>query len=225
MTHPGAQAGNDIGADTARLLLSAGTVAISHDRPYILAGGWASPVYVDCRLLIGTPRIARAVTDLAVRAIDARIGRGGFDCIAGAETAGIPLAAAIADRIGCDLRYVRKRPLGIGRGAQVEGGPVEGRRVLLIDDLVTDAASKVAFVRGLREAGAIVTDALVVFFNSTFPGATDRLARLDLTLHALASWHEMLGSTLLSAADRALIEAFLADPLAWSLAHGGRSAN
>lgn len=223
MTHPAAQAGNDIGADTARLLLSAGTVSVSHDRTFILAGGWASPVYVDCRLLIGMPRIARAVTDLAVRAIDARIGRGGFDCIAGAETAGIPLAAAIADRIGCDLRYVRKRPLGIGRGAQVEGGPVDQRRVLLIDDLVTDAASKVAFVRGLRDAGAVVTDALVVFFNSTFPGARERLNQLDLRLHALATWTHMLDSPLLTAADRTLIEKFLADPVAWSTAHGGRT--
>jgi len=213
-----------IGSDTARLLLSAGTVSVSHDRPYILAGGWASPVYVDCRLLIGTPRIARAVTELAVRAIDEKIGRGGFDCIAGAETAGIPLAAWIADRMGCDLRYVRKRPLGIGRGAQVEGGAVEGRHVLLIDDLVTDAASKAAFVRGLREAGAIVTEALVVFFNNSFPGATERLAKFDLKLHALATWQDVLANDLLPADDAVLIRALLSDPVAWSTAHGGRSA-
>jgi orotate phosphoribosyltransferase len=42
------------------------------------------------------------------------------------------------------MRYVRKRPLGIGRNAQVEGGSVDGLRVLLMDDLTTDGTSKLA---------------------------------------------------------------------------------
>jgi orotate phosphoribosyltransferase len=213
-----------IGATAARLLFECGAVAVSHGRPFILAAGWASPVYIDCRLLIGTPRTARAVTDLAVRCIDEWIGRARFDCIAGAETAGIPFAAWIADRLSCDLRYVRRRPLGIGRGAQVEGGAMEDRRALLVDDLATDAGSKVAFVRGLREAGATVEDALVIFFNGAIPGATERLAGLGLKLHAMATWQDMLASGLLPAADQKLVEQFLADPTGWSMIHGGRTA-
>jgi orotate phosphoribosyltransferase len=211
-----------IGAETARLLLAAGAVAISHERPFILAAGWASPVYVDCRLLLGTPRIARAATELLVRAIDAGIGRGAFELVAGAETAGIPWAAWLAEGLRCELRYVRKRPLGIGRDAQVEGGAVAGRSVLLVDDLVTDARSKQAFVRGLREAGAEVRDLLVIFANGLFPGATERLAALGLRLHALAGWEDILASGGLSPRDRALVNGFLADPVGWSTAHGGR---
>ena len=120
------------------------------------------------------------------------IGSENFDLIAGAETAGIAFAAWIAERLGRGLRYVRKRPLGIGRHAQVEGGPVEGQRVLLIDDLATDGASKSAFVRGLREAGAMVTDAVVIFAHGTFPGTEARLGALGLQLHALATWPDVL---------------------------------
>ena len=210
------------GARTARILIESGTVHVSHDRPFILAAGWASPVYVDCRRLIGTPSVARLVTDLAVQAVE-RIGRARFDLIAGAETAGIPFAAWLAERLDCELRYVRKRPLGIGRHAQVEGGAVEGRRALLFDDLATDAGSKAAFVRGLRDAGAIVEDCLVIFFNGVFPGVQERLAGLGLALHAMAGWPDMLASGLLPAADQALIEAFLADPIGWSTRHGGRT--
>jgi len=213
-----------IGAETAQLLLEAGAVRVSHQRPFILAAGWASPVYIDCRLLIGTPHFSGAITDLAARVIEEQIGRARFDLIAGAETAGIPFAAWLAMRLGCDLRYVRKRALGIGRNAQVEGGDMAGRRALLIDDLATDAGSKVAFVRGLREAGAEVTDLLVIFFNATFPGARERLELLGLRLHALASWPDMLAAPGFPPEDRALIEQFLADPVAWSMANGGRMA-
>jgi orotate phosphoribosyltransferase len=198
---------------------------LSRGRPFILAAGWASPVYIDCRLLISEPRHRKAVTELAVAAIKNTFSPTAFDAVAGAETAGMPFASWLADALDLPLRYVRKRPLGVGRNAQVEGGAVEGLRVLLVDDLTTDAQSKVAFSKGLRAAGAEVTDSLTVFYHSAFPGAADRLARADLSLHALATWRDVLMvRDQLEAEDRELVQAFLADPVAWSTRHGGRSA-
>ena len=55
----------EIGAATARLLFEAGAIQVSRDRPFVLAAGWASPVYVDCRLLIGEPRLWREAVRLA----------------------------------------------------------------------------------------------------------------------------------------------------------------
>jgi orotate phosphoribosyltransferase len=216
---------DEIGAATARLLFDAGAVRLSRGRPFILAAGWASPVYIDCRLLIGEPQHRKAVTELAVAAIRNTFSPTAFDAVAGAETAGMPFASWLADALDLPLRYVRKRPLGVGRNAQVEGGAVEGLRVLLVDDLTTDAQSKVAFSKGLRAAGAEVTDSLTVFYHSAFPGAADRLAKADLSLHALATWRDVLMvRDQLEAEDRELVQAFLADPVAWSTRHGGRSA-
>ena len=215
-----------IGAEVARLLVEAQAIQVSHDRPFILAAGWASPVYVDCRRLIGLPDMRRRITALATTAVQAQFPADAFDAVAGAETAGIPFAAWLADALDLPLRYVRKRPLGIGNDSQVEGGPVEGQRVLLMDDLTTDAVSKVAFARGLRAAGAVVTDVLSIFYHSAFPGADARLAEAGLVLHPLATWHEVLGSDLRGRLDdenRRRIEQFLADPVAWSARHGGRS--
>lgn len=215
-----------IGAEAARLLVDAQAIQVSHDRPFILAAGWASPVYVDCRRLIGMPDVRRQITALAATAVTTLFPTATFDAVAGAETAGIPFAAWLADALDLPLRYVRKRPLGIGNDSQVEGGPVEDQRVLLMDDLTTDAVSKVAFAKGLRAAGAVVTDVLSIFYHSAFPGADARLAEAGLVLHPLATWSDVLGSDLrgrLAADDRRQIEQFLADPIAWSARHGGRS--
>ena len=216
----------EIGREVAQLLYGAGAIHVSRRQPFILAAGWASPVYVDVRLLLGDPELRQAVSDLAARYAAATFPPGSFDAIAGAETAGIPFAAWLADRLALKLRYVRKRPLGIGRNAQVEGGPVEGLRVLLMDDLTTDGGSKLNFARGLRSAGAVVEHVLSIFYHDAFPGADARLQEAGLTLHALANWSDVLragtGNGLLPE-DRAEIERFLADPVFWSARHGGRT--
>ena len=180
----------------------------------------------------------RRVTELAVAAIREIFAPDAFDAVAGAETAGIPFAVLLADQLGLKLRYVRKRPLGIGRYAQVEGGPVEGLRVLLVDDLTTDGTSKLAFARGLRAAGATVEHVLTVFYHDAFPGAGARLADARLMIHPLATWSDVLAASprvgladpgqpqaagAMPAAERAEIERFLADPVAWSTRHGGRA--
>jgi orotate phosphoribosyltransferase len=218
---------NEIGGEVARLLFDGGAIHVSRQRPFILAAGWASPVYVDVRVILGDPALRQAVTDLAVRYVSAMLPNASLDAIAGAETAGIPFAAWLADRMNLKMRYVRKRPLGIGRNAQVEGGDVEGLNVLLVDDLTTDGGSKLGFARGLRAAGAIVEHVLTIFYHDVFPGATERLAQAGLTLHALATWSDVLRASAagaLAQQDRAEIERFLGDPVAWSTRHGGRAS-
>src|ERR1700761_8421441 len=111
----GDDAPQNLGAGMARLLLNAGAIAFSREHPFILAAGWASPVYVDCRRLIGEPAVRHEVTALATARLRRAFGESlPFDAIAGAETAGIPWACWLADRLGLPLRYVRKRALGIG---------------------------------------------------------------------------------------------------------------
>jgi orotate phosphoribosyltransferase len=222
-----AAAPDALGVATARLLLEAGAIGFSREHPFILASGWAAPVYVDCRRLIGVPRLRQAITAHAAARLRADFGDAlPFDAVAGAETAGIPWACWLADRLDLPLRYVRKRALGIGQNAQVEGGPVAGLRVLLVDDLTTDGGSKVAFTRGLRAAGATVTDALCLFWHGAFPGAVERLAGLGLRLHALATWQDVIAigpDAALPPEHQNELERFIADPVAWSATHGGRT--
>ncbi|MBN9080843.1 MAG: hypothetical protein BGP04_21450 [Rhizobiales bacterium 62-17] len=220
-------AAKERGQKIAEIMFKAGAIHVSRQQPYILAAGWASPVYVDIRLLIGEPELRQQAVALATDWMKEALQTSAFDALVGAETAGIPFAAWIAERTGLKFRYIRKRPLGIGRNAQVEGGAIDGLNALLVDDLTTDGRSKLNFVRGLRAAGAHVEHILTIFYHDAFPDAGVRLGQAGLTLHALATWSDVLAAQddgQLSTQDRQEIERFLSDPVAWSARHGGRSA-
>jgi len=216
------------GPVVARILLEVGAVLMRPKDPFILTSGRASPVYVDCRKLIGFPRARTKVTELAVAAIEREIGLESLDVIAGGETAGIPYAAWIADRLHLPMAYVRKKPKGFGRNAQIEGAFQDGWRALLVEDLATDGGSKLNFVNALRNAGGKVSHALVVFHYGIFPQAIEDLKAQGVSLIGLATWWDVLEAAgdlgTLDATDAKDVRSFLENPEAWSAAHGGKEA-
>jgi len=229
---PAAADGNtseSAGVETGRLLLDIGAVNFRPEEPYILTSGWASPVYIDCRRVISYPDARRRIVELAVETLARDAGLTATDAVAGGETAGIPYAAWIAEATGKPMLYVRKKPKGFGRDAQIEGHLEAGQRVLLVEDLATDGGSKVTFVDGLRAAGAEVTDVFVVFFYGAFPGAEETMAKMGVKLHYLATWRDVLEAAdegeYFSTAAVDGVRDFLADPVAWSAAHGGRGGD
>jgi orotate phosphoribosyltransferase len=213
---------------TARILLEIKAVNFRPEEPYILTSGWASPVYVDCRKVISFPRARSKISELMTNAILREVGFESSDAIAGGETAGIPYAAWISDRMNLPMLYVRKKAKGFGRNAQIEGDFKDGDRVVLVEDLASDGASKVNFVNALREAGAKVNHSFVVFFYGVFPGALKNLEEIGVDLGYLCNWWDVLEVVEQEGQfDKKAIEAvrsFLHDPVRWSSMHGGRSA-
>ena len=213
---------------TAKMLLEVEAIHFQPDEPFRFTSGWASPVYVDCRKLISFPRMRTTLMDFAASVILREVGFEKLDAIAGGETAGIPFASWIADRLSLPLHYVRKKAKGFGRGAQIEGHFVEGSRVLLVEDLTTDGRSKVKFCEAMRNGGLIVEDAFVIFHYDIFPQTRVMLTENGIRMHALATWWDVLAAARNSAhfpqATLAEVEAFLNDPMAWSAAHGGVAA-
>ena len=211
----------------ASLLLEIGAVNFRPEQPYILTSGWASPTYIDVRKLIGFPRARKKVIELGIRRIFQAVGYEAFDAVAGGETAGIPYAAWFADGMNLPMQYVRKKPKGFGRDARIEGDIHDGQRVLLVEDLTTDGASKVSFAQALRTAGACCDHAFVVFFYGAFPGAVDALRQHGINLHYLATWHDVLAvaqeKKCFSETAIDGVRHFLADPVKWSADHGGKS--
>jgi len=219
---------DEMAALAARMLLEIRAVHFRADEPYTLTSGLASPVYIDCRKLISYPRIRSTLMDFAVATLARDVGFEAFDAVAGGETAGIPFAAWIAERLGLPMQYVRKKPKGFGRDARIEGEIREGQRVLLVEDLTTDGGSKVGFAEAIREAGASCAHTFVVFYYDVFADAPATLERAGLTLHHLSTWREVLAASRAGGhfdeATHAAVESFLADPLAWSTANGGNYA-
>ena len=220
---------NVIAELTAKMLLEVEAVRFMADKPFIFTSGWASPVYTDCRRLISFPRVRRTLIDFAAGTILREAGFEQFDAVAGGETAGIPFAAWMADRLELPMLYVRKKPKGFGRNAQIEGEMAEGARILLVEDLASEGSSKLNFVRAIRQAGGEIGHSFVIFNYGIFPKSMASLAAEQVTLHWLATWWDVL-----RVADElgyftpdqfAAVKAFLDDPDGWSEARGsGRSS-
>ncbi len=210
---------------TARMYLDTGAVRFMTEKPFIFTSGWASPVYTDSRWLISFPDVRATLMDLMVASIDRNIGRANIDAVAGGETAGIPFAAFVADRMHLPMQYVRKKPKGFGRGAQIEGQLLPGQRVLLVEDLATDGRSKVNFVKAIRDADGRCEHCFVLFFYDIYKDSRRILGDLGVTLHALTTWWDVLAvakaSGKFEAKMLAEVEAFMHDPVGWSKAHGG----
>ncbi|KGF70552.1 orotate phosphoribosyltransferase [Hoeflea sp. BAL378] len=208
-------------------LLEIKAVHFNAAEPYKLASGMMSPVYIDCRKLISYPRIRSAVMDFAAATILTEAGFEQFDCVAGGETAGIPFAAFLAERLGLPMIYVRKKPKGHGRNAQIEGDLPEGSRVLVIEDLTTAGGSMFTFIDAIRAAGCTVDHGIALFYYGIFAEAESRFAKGGITLHHLATWRDVLAAATrkqaFEPATLRSVEAFLDAPLKWSGEHGGVS--
>lgn len=217
-----------IAEKVADMLLEINAVHFNSAQPYKLSSGMMSPVYIDCRKLISYPRVRAAVMDFAASKILSGAGFEQFDCVAGGETAGIPFAAFLAERLGLPMIYVRKQPKGHGRNAQIEGDLKEGSRVLVIEDLTTAGGSMFNFIDAIRAAGCTVDHGIALFFYGIFDEAEARFANGDVELHYLATWRDVLAAARRKQAfdpeTLTSVEAFLDAPLKWSADHGGVSA-
>ena len=217
---------DEIARLTARALLDIGAVQFNAQTPWTLASGLPSPTYIDCRRVISFPRVRSMLMDFLTLTVLREAGAEAFTTIAGGETAGIPFAALVAERLALPMTYVRKKPKGHGRNARVEGVMGPGDRVLLVEDLATDGGSKLSFVDAIRDTGATCAHTAVIFFYGIFPGTTEALSAHGVALHHLCAWRDVLGEArargTFDPAVLAEVEAFLDAPRAWQAARGGQ---
>lgn len=220
-----------IAAETAKILLEINAINFNIDNPYTLTSKWVSPIYVDCRKIIYHPNARKQICKMMIEKIHNHIGYETIETIAGGETAGIPFAAWVADGLHLPMSYVRKTQKTFGKGSLIEGDVPVGKNTLLVEDLTTDGASKIHFANALRDAGAIVNHAMVVFYYGAFSNCKDELANMKLDLHYLCNWFDVIEFckatkyyNLFSTETFNEVQNFLCKPIEWSAAHGGRAA-
>ena len=202
---------------SAKALLDAGAVTFSPEKPYTFTSGLLSPVYVDNRVLVYHPEAWRTIVEGFQSQIAARKLR--YDVIAGVAVGGLPHSSALAYSMNRPSVFIRKETKGHGRGKRVEGGAVAGRRVLLVEDLVTTGGSSLSAVDALRESGATVTDALAII-SYGFGAARTAFERADIALRTLTDFETLLKLArerqMLNAEQVSLIRRWFADPSCWS---------
>lgn len=205
---------------TSEILLSTASVRFTPNEPIKLTSGKLSPVYIDCRRLISFPNERNELMHMAKQMIDSICYEYAFDSIAGGETAGIAFAAWLADLYRLPMQYIRKKPKGFGRNAQIEGELKAGQRVLLVEDLATDGGSKEVFIQAIRDAQAIVNTIFVLFYYDIFSESQNVFEKLNTKIIYLATWRDLLKVAKLknsiNETEHAAIKRFLDNPKQWS---------
>ena len=130
----------------AKALFDVKAVKINVNDPFTFASGIKSPIYCDNRYILGFPTERDTIVEGYVESIDDDV-----DVIVGVATAGIPWASFIADRMKKPLAYVRNKPKEHGRGKKIEGAEVKGKKVVVIEDLITTGKSSLIAVDVLQK--------------------------------------------------------------------------
>ena len=204
-------------------LLEIGGVGFRIEEPITFKSGIVSPVYCDNRTFPFWPAQWRTVIE-GFAALIAREGIA-FDVIGGIEAAGIPHSAALGYAMERPSVFIRKQPKEHGKKARIEGGEVSGKRVLLIEDLVTTGGSSLSGVQALRDAGATVTDCLAII-SYGFAEAGAAFAQAHVRLHTLTGFEavlsEALAKDLLDKGGAAAVRDWMRDPHGWATRRGVR---
>ena len=167
----------------AKVLAEANTVKFGE---FSLQMERKTPVYVDLKVLPSYPEAMQTVTEELVKVVK----KLKPDVVAGAEVAGIPLATAISLKTKLPMVYVRKRPKSYGNQEMIEGVLKKDQKVVLIDDMATNAYSKLKFVDGIKHSGGIVNDVLIVLDREQ--GGVEALEKESIKLHSLITLKELL---------------------------------
>ena len=201
----------------AEKLIDIESVKFSFENHFTLTSGLKSPVYVDCRKIISFLDERAFIMNEALNYFEKNKIK--FDLVAGGETAGIPYAAIISEKIKKPMVYIRKKPKGFGQNQQIEGHFKEKEKAILIEDLATDGGSKVVFVEAMRKAGLIVNDIFVIFYYDIFNLENSVLPKLNVNIHSLCTWKDILSviekKNIYKENDIKNLKKFLSNPDDW----------
>lgn len=195
-------------------------IRVNSDEPFKLASGNYSPIYINNRRIISCPCFMSLFNASTENLLERKSVE--FDMVAGGETAGIPFASYLASHLAKPMLYVRKARKGYGLASLVEGGDPTDRIVLLVEDLITDAGSKIHFINAIREAGGAIEDVLVLFDREQ--GGSEMLKQQNIRLHSVTNLTTALEigdkAGLITHSDYKTVKKYLDDPEKWHTKRG-----
>ena len=208
--------------EIAQILIDIKSINFSFNDPFTLTSGLKSPVYVDCRKIISYVKEREIIFNKAIEYF--KKNNLNFDILAGGETAGIPYAAFLSDKLNKPMIYIRKKPKGFGINKQIEGNFIKNQNAMIIEDLATDGGSKIIFVNALRNAGLKVQDIFVIFYYDIFDFKSSELSKLNIKIHSLCTWKDIINyiknEKIFSKSEISNLKEFLSSPNSWREKNG-----
>lgn len=173
----------------AALLLDIEAIKLNYKNPFTWSSGWKSPIYCDNRLALSYPKIRTYIKESLAKAIKANFPQ--VEYIAGVATAGVPQGALVAEALELPYIYVRPKPKDHGMGNLIEGKIEKGKKVVLIEDLISTGGSSLKAAEALKEAGFKVLG-MVAIFTYGFDEAEKNFEKANISLVCLSDFNHML---------------------------------
>jgi orotate phosphoribosyltransferase len=200
----------------AEKLLQVEAVKLSPDQPFTWASGWKSPIYCDNRKVLGFPYMREFIKSELCSVIFEEFPEA--DLLAGVATAGIAWGAMAADQLKLPYIYVRPKPKEHGMGNQIEGHFEPGKRVLVIEDLVSTGKSSLQVVDVLKAAGMQI-EGMVSIFNYGFAVAEKAFDDAGVKFKSLTNYEALIQLAvekgIVSGEQENLLMQWRTDPAAW----------
>jgi orotate phosphoribosyltransferase len=207
----------DVSRQVASYLLEIGAVKLNVKEPFTWASGMKSPIYCDNRQILSYPhirtRVAGLMSDLILNNFP------GTEVIAGVATGAIAIGALVAENLQLPFVYVRSAAKEHGLGNQVEGKIMPGKKLVVVEDLVSTGKSSIAAVQALRLA-EFDLDGMIAIFSYQLSKADQLMKENNCRLITLSSYSELLESAMssnyISQDDLSTLKTWREDPVAWA---------
>ena len=206
----------EIAQKVASHLLKIGAIKLNTEQPFQWASGWKSPIYCDNRLTLSYPSIRSLLKKYLIDEIRSHFGQ--VEVIAGVATAGIPQSALIADELELPLVYVRSKPKGHGMENLIEGQLEPGKKVVVIEDLVSTGGSSLKAAQAIQDAGGEVLG-MVAIFTYGFKQAEENFKKANIDLVTISNYQQLLkqayATEYIKAGELKMLENWREDPANW----------
>lgn len=202
----------------AKALMDIKAVLLRPHEPFTWASGWHSPIYCDNRRILSHPELRAQVAQwLADKAMELYPEA---EVVAGVATGAIAHGVLAADRMQKPFVYVRPKPKDHGTGSQIEGELAPGKKVVVIEDLISTGMSSLAAVKALRDAGAEVLG-MVAIFTYGFDLAAQRFEEDKVRLDTLSNYSALVDvaseTGYISSAAKTLLHEWRENPSEWGI--------
>ena len=210
--------------DIARVLLEKKAVILNAKEPFTFVSGIRSPIYCDNRQMIAYPEEREQIVDAFINESQDC----DFDIVAGTSTAGIPWASWISDKLNKPMAYIRSAKKGHGAGNQIEGADVDGKKVLIVEDLISTGGSSFSAVEAVREMGGSC-EAVVAIFTYDFKNAKKIFKEGRCKLLTVTNFSTLVNAAkkndILTDRELSLVLVWNKDPQNWGPKHGFPNAD
>lgn len=173
----------------AKSLLDIEAVTLSPNDLYTWSSGIKSPIYCDNRVTLGYPEVREAIRDGLSQLITDKFN--GVEIVSGTATAGIPHAAYISEKLNLPMNYVRSKSKSHGKQNRIEGAQSKGKKVVVVEDLISTGGSSITAVEALQEAGAEVVG-VVAIFTYGLAKADKMFKDIGVPFYTLSNYNELI---------------------------------